>query len=124
MKHLRLWHAAALLLICASALIGCAHHGGYGGGCSEGCPPQGEYGGGSGDPNAPYAPPGGGACSGLTLLYYARFWFAYHASSTPLLGTPDIGVEFFHFVVTWLEYCPWLIWLMWTPRVLRCLGRS
>lgn len=60
MKQFRLWHAAALLLICASALIGCAHHGGYGGGCSEGCPPQGEYGGGSGAPNAPYAPPGGG----------------------------------------------------------------
>ena len=56
------------------------------------------------------------AMSGLTLLYYMRFWFAYHASSTPMLGTPYAGVEFFDYVVTWIEYCPWFLWLMWTAR--------
>ena len=52
------------------------------------------------------------AMSGLTLIYYARFWFAYHGGSTHILGTPYMGVEFFDFVVTWIEFFPWLIWLL------------
>jgi len=56
------------------------------------------------------------AMSGLVLLYYVRFWFAYHAAETPILGTPYAGVTFFDYVVTWIEYCPWFLWLMWTAR--------
>lgn len=52
------------------------------------------------------------AMSGLTLLYYTRFWFAYHADSTPLFGTPYAGVDFFDYIVTWIEYGPWFLWLM------------
>ncbi|APZ96482.1 hypothetical protein [Fuerstiella marisgermanici] len=54
------------------------------------------------------------AVSGLVLLYYARFWFSYHAAETQVLGTPYVGVTFFDYVVTWIEYCPWFVWLAWT----------
>ncbi|MFM9961619.1 MAG: hypothetical protein ACKV2Q_10375 [Planctomycetaceae bacterium] len=32
--------------------------------------------------------------------------------ASPLLGTPYPGPQFFDYVVTWLEFAPWLIWLV------------
>lgn len=51
------------------------------------------------------------ALSGLAMLYYLRFWLVYHFPDTPLLGTPYPGPWFFDYVVTWLEFAPWLVWL-------------
>lgn len=51
------------------------------------------------------------ALSGLAMLYYLRFWLVYHFPDTPLLSTPYPGPWFFDYVVTWLEFGPWLIWL-------------
>ena len=44
-------------------------------------------------------------------MYYLRFGMAARFSS-PLLGTPYPGAQFFDFVVTWMEYAPWLMWLL------------
>lgn len=52
------------------------------------------------------------AVSGIVLIYYLRFWFGYHHADTPVWGTPYVGVNFFDFVVTWVEYGPWLVWLL------------
>lgn len=52
--------------------------------------------------------------SGLVLIYYARFWFSYHASDVSIAGTPYVGVTFFDYVITWIEFGPWLLWLIWT----------
>jgi hypothetical protein len=49
--------------------------------------------------------------SGLAFVYYLRFWMAAQFSS-PLLGTPYPGPQFFDYVVTWLEFAPWLAWLL------------
>lgn len=46
--------------------------------------------------------------SGLVFLYYLRFWFSYHLSTTPVAGTPYRGHVFFDLVVTWIEFAPWL----------------
>ncbi|NQT39454.1 MAG: DUF2029 domain-containing protein [Planctomycetes bacterium] len=51
------------------------------------------------------------AVSGLALIYYLRFWLGYHLAEEPVLGTAYHGEAFFDFVVTWLEFGPWLIWL-------------
>jgi hypothetical protein len=51
--------------------------------------------------------------SGLAFVYYLRFWMAAQFSS-PLLGTPYPGPQFFDYVVTWLEFAPWLVWLLFT----------
>ncbi len=51
------------------------------------------------------------AVSGLTFLYYLRFWLRYHFSDIPLLGTAYDGAQFFDFVVAWVEYLPWFLWL-------------
>jgi hypothetical protein len=51
------------------------------------------------------------AVSGLTLLYYLRFWLRYHFSGIALLGTSYDGAQFFDFVLTWVEYLPWFLWL-------------
>jgi hypothetical protein len=53
------------------------------------------------------------AMSGLTMVYYLRFWLAYHWPDEPVLSTPYAGVVFFDFVVTWLEFGPWFVWLVW-----------
>jgi len=50
------------------------------------------------------------ALSGLTFVYYVRFWMTAQFPS-PLLGTSYSGAQFFDFVVTWLEFAPWLVWL-------------
>ena len=51
------------------------------------------------------------ALSGLAFVYYLRFWMTARFSS-PVLGTPYPGAQFFDFVVTWLEYAPWVLWLI------------
>ena len=53
------------------------------------------------------------ALSGLAFIYYLRFWMTAQFPS-PLLGTPYPGPEFFDYVVTWLEFAPWLVWLAMT----------
>lgn len=50
------------------------------------------------------------AVSALVMLYYLRFWFGIHGGQN-ILGTPYGSVEFFDYVVTWLEYAPWFVWL-------------
>ncbi|MBI1903711.1 MAG: DUF2029 domain-containing protein [Planctomycetia bacterium] len=51
------------------------------------------------------------ALSGLTMLYYLRFWFQYHWQDVSILGSGYQGTLFFDFVVTWLEFAPWFLWL-------------
>ncbi len=46
-------------------------------------------------------------------LYYLRFWLSYHAADQPVLGTPYLGEEFFHFVIVPIEHGVWLLWLLW-----------
>ncbi len=48
------------------------------------------------------------AVSGLTMVYYARFWFQLRYPSAPVWGTPYTGAEAFDFVVVPLEFLPWL----------------
>jgi hypothetical protein len=50
------------------------------------------------------------ALSGLAFAYYLRFWMTAQFPS-PLLGTPYPGPQFFDYVVTWLEFAPWMVWL-------------
>lgn len=50
--------------------------------------------------------------SGLVLLYYLRFWLEYQWPDQSVLGTPYVGVQFFDFIVTWIEFFPWLIALL------------
>ncbi len=57
------------------------------------------------------------ALSGLAFVYYLRFWMTAQFSA-PLFGTSYPGAQFFDFVVTWLEFAPWLAWL-----VVEVLGR-
>jgi hypothetical protein len=51
--------------------------------------------------------------SGLAFVYYFRFWMTAQFPS-PLLGTSYPGPQFFDYVVTWLEFAPWLVWLVCT----------
>ena len=51
------------------------------------------------------------AMSGLTMIYYLRFWFLYHtpdpeATRAGYWGTSYHGVAFFDFVVVWLKFAP------------------
>ena len=48
------------------------------------------------------------AVSGLSLIYYLRFWFLYHAQNQEVLGSSFRGTAFFDFVVVWLEFGPFL----------------
>ena len=52
------------------------------------------------------------AVSGLTMMYYFRFWLRYHAMDTSILGTGYAGPEFFDYVVSWFEFGPLLVWLL------------
>lgn len=54
------------------------------------------------------------ALSGLAFVYYLRFWMTAQFPS-PLLGTSYSGSQFFDYVVTWLEFAPWLLWLIGDP---------
>ncbi len=49
--------------------------------------------------------------SGLAFCYYLRFWLTSRFP-TPLLGTPYPGPQFFDYIITWIEFAPWLVWLM------------
>ena len=57
--------------------------------------------------------------SGLTLIYYTRFWFEYHAASTVQWGLPLQGVAIFDFIVVWIEFLPFLVLLAVTSRAQR-----
>jgi len=57
--------------------------------------------------------------SGLTLIYYLRFWLGYHWPNSPLLFTTYSGKPFFDFVVTWFEFGPWFLWLAVSGLILR-----
>ena len=64
------------------------------------------------------------ALSGLAFVYYLRFWMTARFLS-PVLGTPYPGAQLFDFVVTWLEYAPWLVWLLaetWLRPRVDCQG--
>lgn len=49
--------------------------------------------------------------SGFCFLYYLRFWLIYHWPQATVLGTPYNGPSFFDFVVTWIEFGPWMLCL-------------
>lgn len=49
------------------------------------------------------------AVSGLVLAYYLRFWLSYHFPMGPTFGTSYAGSQFFDFIVTWIEFGPWLL---------------
>lgn len=51
------------------------------------------------------------ALSGLAFCYYVRFWLTSQFP-LPILGTRYPGPQFFDYVVTWVEFAPWLIWLI------------
>jgi hypothetical protein len=51
--------------------------------------------------------------SGLALAYYLRFWLVFHFPSPGVLGTRYAGGQFFDYIVTWLEFGPWVLWLGW-----------
>ena len=51
------------------------------------------------------------ALSGLAFCYYIRFWLTSQFP-TPLLGTHYTGPQFFDYIVTWIEFAPWFVWLM------------
>ncbi len=48
------------------------------------------------------------ALSGLALMYYLRFWFSAQFPTAPACGTRYSGAQFFDFIVTWLEFAPFL----------------
>ncbi len=52
------------------------------------------------------------AMSGLVLMYYLRFWFAYHHAGEAVWHTPYEGATFFDYVIIWLEFGPWFLWLI------------
>ena len=64
------------------------------------------------------------AVSGLALIYYLRFWLIYHWPEQPLLGTPYAGAALFDYVVTWIEFGPWLLWLTWEAGRRSASGRG
>lgn len=51
------------------------------------------------------------AASGLAFAYYVRFWLQYQFPAAPVCGMPYNGAQFFDYVITWIEYSPWLVWL-------------
>jgi len=51
------------------------------------------------------------AVSGLSLLYHLRFWLSYHWPDTSVWESGYFGPVFFDFVVTWVEFAPWLLLL-------------
>lgn len=57
--------------------------------------------------------------SGFVFIYYLRFFFRYHGGGVDLFGTSYRGMLFFDFVVTWIEYFPFLIVLgaSWIIRI-------
>ena len=62
------------------------------------------------------------ALSGLAFIYYLRFWMSARFAG-PILGTSYPGRAFFDYVVTWIEFAPWLCWLA-VESVMRQLSRN
>lgn len=63
--------------------------------------------------------------SGLTLIYYGRFWFEYNAVLTADWGLAYQGVAIFDFVIVWIEFAPFLVLLAITAcRVLPLSNRN
>ncbi|MEP3479914.1 MAG: hypothetical protein ABJZ55_11750 [Fuerstiella sp.] len=52
------------------------------------------------------------AVSGLSFLYYLRFWFEGHFAEDTVLWTSYTGVAFFDFIVPWIEFGPWFLVLL------------
>jgi hypothetical protein len=50
--------------------------------------------------------------SGLTMLYYARFWLQAHFDGVEVMASGYSGEAFFDLVVTWIEFGPWLVCLL------------
>lgn len=50
------------------------------------------------------------ALSGLAFVYYLRFWLTAQFTE-PVFGTPYPGAAFFDYIITWIEFAPWLCWL-------------
>lgn len=57
------------------------------------------------------------ALSGLAFFYYLRFWMTSQFP-IPILGTPYPGPQFFDYIMTWIEFGPWLalLTLGWIKR--------
>lgn len=51
------------------------------------------------------------ALSGLSLVYYLRFWLIYHWPDAIVWPLGYRGELAFDFVVTWWEFAPWFLWL-------------
>ena len=49
--------------------------------------------------------------SGLTLIYYLRFWLATNWPNDTVLAMGYSGTLMFDYVVAWLEFLPWLLFL-------------
>jgi hypothetical protein len=60
--------------------------------------------------------------SGLVMIYYLRFWLSGHWADQPVLGTAYPGATFFDFVVTWIEFGPWFVWLVWETAITKRTG--
>lgn len=58
------------------------------------------------------------AVSGLAMVYYLRFWLDYHWPNEPVPGIGYSGKLTFDYVITWLEFAPWLalLTLFWACR--------
>ena len=63
------------------------------------------------------------ALSGLTMIYYLRFWLSYHWPEEPFLGTPYAGAALFDLVVAWIEFGPWFLWLTWETGCRSTVGK-
>ena len=59
--------------------------------------------------------------SGLSLIYYLRFFLLYHFEEQTIAATGYVGTEFFDFVVVWFEHVPVLVLLL-VETVLRRRG--
>ncbi|MBI84469.1 MAG: hypothetical protein CMJ81_14845 [Planctomycetaceae bacterium] len=49
--------------------------------------------------------------SGCLFFYYLRFWCIDHWGRADVLGSGYTGETFFDFVVTWIEFAPWMFCL-------------
>ncbi len=62
--------------------------------------------------------------SGLTMIYYLRFWLGYHWPHEPLAYTFYAGKNFFDYVVVCLEFGPWFMLLAGMAVVRRRFSRG
>lgn len=75
--------------------------------------------------------------SGILFIYYIRFYFEYHYTGLSVIESWSIelpqwaekisryqGVDFFDFVVTWLEYLPWYLLLTFETIIMLLKGKK